>query len=179
MTQSWHADTRRNGKRSAQHHEVEAHAMSQPDPTPQPADRRTGRQDAKVLQLPTAAARRRVGDLQTAVTDLLTRAQQVLEQEGWAPEGSDGLGGPYSLTEALAAAAFPAGLVDEDQERDREPTRTFAAAWMEVARTSVEELGLTHLQFQADPSVTGHHVVALLECAKLRLQVRSLDPQPA
>jgi hypothetical protein len=143
----------------------------------QAADGPADPQGAQVLRLPTAAAGPGPADPWAEVLDLLTRTQQVLEREGWTPERSGGLRGPYSLTDALAAAAFPAGPADE--RRDEAATRTFIAAWEQIARASGEELRVTPLEFEADPSIEQHHVVALLECTKLRLRARASDPQPA
>jgi hypothetical protein len=103
------------------------------------------------------------------IVALLTRTQQILTEEGWTPGGSDGRHGPRSLTDAVAAAAFPAGQEDEDEAA----TRRFCGAWDEIARAAVEVLGVTPDQFQAAPNIERHHVVALVECAKLRLQLRT------
>jgi hypothetical protein len=140
------------------------------------ARHRVDRQGGQVLPFPVAIDRPHGPGPGGAVLGLLTRAQEVLAREGWAPQGWDRRPGPHSLTDALAVAAFPAGQVDEDQ--DQEATRAFAMAWREVARTSIEELGVTPRQFEADPSIDRHHVIALLECTKLRLRASATNPQP-
>jgi hypothetical protein len=141
------------------------------------AHHRMDREGAQVLHLPATTDRPQRPDPWAAVMALLTQTQEVLAREGWAPQGSGRRRGPHSLTDALAAAAFPVDPVDEDQ--DQAATRVFAVAWQEVARTSVEELGVTLRGFEADPSVDRHHVTALLECTKLRLRVQTTEPQPA
>jgi hypothetical protein len=129
----------------------------------------------QVLPFPVATDRPHDLDPWGAVLGLLTQAQDVLAREGWAPQGWDRRQGPHSLTDALAVAAFPAEQVDKDQ--DQEATRVFAIAWREVAHTSMEELGVTPRAFEADPSIDRHHVIALLECTKLRLRVQPVEPR--
>jgi hypothetical protein len=102
------------------------------------------------------------------IVALLCQTQQVLRCDGWVPSGTDRRHGPRSLTDALAVAAFPAGQEDDDEAA----TRRFCAAWREVARAAVEELGVTPGQFQAAAGIERHHVVALLECVKLRLRLQ-------
>lgn len=137
------------------------------------APHRVDRQRGQVLPFPLAPDWPHGPGPWAAVLALLTQAQEVLAREGWAPQSWNRRQGPHSLTDALAVAAFPAGQVDEDQ--DQEATQVFAMAWQEVARTSIEELGVTPAQFEADPSIDRHHVIALLECTKLRLRVQPAE----
>ena len=103
------------------------------------------------------------------IIGLLDQAQRLLEKHGWAPEGSDDLRGPHSLTEALTVAAFPAGASDHE---DEDAAWLFAATWQELARTSTEELGVPLPRFEAEGGVDLYHITAFIECTRLRLRIR-------
>jgi hypothetical protein len=133
-----------------------------------PASRSGDGQGAVIYAFPAAPV---APDPWGQVMVLLDKAAAILRRAGWAPEGSSGLRGPLSLTDALAIAAFPRG----EEQFDEGAVQLFIMAWTEIVRTAREALGVTPLQFQADPSVERHHVGALLLCTRLRLQAGTAD----
>lgn len=57
---------------------------------------------------------------------MLAEAEQVLAQQGWDAQGSTGLTGPHTITDALAMAAFPVAPDPDDQAA----MRVFILAWI-------------------------------------------------